>query len=48
MATVKSADGTQIYYEATESGPAVVLICAGPTDRNPTASWPISSPTRAR
>lgn len=37
MATVKSADGTQIYYEATGSGPAVVLICAGPTDRNSNA-----------
>lgn len=37
MATVKSADGTPIDYEVSGSGPTVVLICAGPTDRNSNA-----------
>ena len=37
MASVKSADGTTIDYQITGSGPTVVLICAGPTDRNANA-----------
>jgi pimeloyl-ACP methyl ester carboxylesterase len=37
MATVKSGDGTLIDYDIQGSGPPVVLICAGPTDRNSNA-----------
>ncbi len=38
MATVKSDDGTLIDYDIQGSGPPpVVLICAGPTDRNSNA-----------
>ena len=37
MTSVRSADGTTIDYEITGSGPTVVLICAGPTDRNSNA-----------
>jgi pimeloyl-ACP methyl ester carboxylesterase len=37
MASVKSADGTTIDYEISGIGPTVVLICAGPTDRNSNA-----------
>jgi pimeloyl-ACP methyl ester carboxylesterase len=36
-ATVKSDDGTLIDYAVQGSGPAVVLICAGPTDRSANA-----------
>ena len=37
MTSVRSADGTTIDFEITGSGPTVVLICAGPTDRNSNA-----------
>ena len=37
MATVKSDDGTLIDYDVEGSGPPVVLICAGPTDRSSNA-----------
>ena len=37
MATVKSDDGTLIDYDIQGSGPPVVLICAGPTDRSANA-----------
>ncbi|WP_109507536.1 alpha/beta fold hydrolase [Nocardioides speluncae] len=37
MPTTTSADGTRIEYDQTGSGPVVVLICAGPTDRNSNA-----------
>lgn len=37
MATVKSDDGTLIDYDVQGSGPPVVLICAGPTDRSSNA-----------
>ena len=33
LATVTSKDGTRIAYERSGSGPAVVLICGGSTDR---------------
>jgi pimeloyl-ACP methyl ester carboxylesterase len=33
LQTVTSADGTTIAYEQTGSGPAVVLVCGGSTDR---------------
>ena len=33
LATVTSRDGTTIAYERTGSGPAVVLVCGGSTDR---------------
>jgi len=33
LATVTSQDGTTIAYDKTGSGPAVVLICGGSTDR---------------
>src|SRR5256714_12566240 len=32
-----SADGTQLDYDESGSGPTVVLINAGPTDRNSSA-----------
>jgi alpha-beta hydrolase superfamily lysophospholipase len=34
---VSSADGTSIAYEKTGSGPAVVLVCGGSTDRGSNA-----------
>jgi hypothetical protein len=37
MPQVISADGTRIEYDRTGAGPAVILICAGPTDRNTNA-----------
>jgi alpha-beta hydrolase superfamily lysophospholipase len=37
MSIVTSADGTQIDYVRTGTGPTVILICAGPTDRNANA-----------
>jgi alpha-beta hydrolase superfamily lysophospholipase len=37
MATVRSDDGTVIDYDVQGSGPPVVLICAGPTDRSANA-----------
>ncbi len=37
MSDITSADGTRIEYDQTGSGPAVILISAGPTDRNSNA-----------
>jgi alpha-beta hydrolase superfamily lysophospholipase len=37
MSNVISADGTRIDYDQSGSGPTVVLIGAGPTDRNSNA-----------
>ncbi len=37
LATVTSRDGTTIAYERTGSGPAVVLLCGGSTDRGSNA-----------
>src|SRR6478736_4593361 len=37
LATVTSRDGTTIAYERTGSGPAVVLVCGGSTDRGSNA-----------
>jgi pimeloyl-ACP methyl ester carboxylesterase len=37
LASVTSADGTTIAYEKTGSGPAVVLVCGGSTDRGSNA-----------
>jgi pimeloyl-ACP methyl ester carboxylesterase len=37
IATVTSRDGTTIAYERTGTGPAVVLVCGGSTDRGSNA-----------
>jgi pimeloyl-ACP methyl ester carboxylesterase len=37
MPTVASEDGTPIEYDRTGSGPTMILICAGPTDRSANA-----------
>jgi pimeloyl-ACP methyl ester carboxylesterase len=37
LATVTSRDGTTIAYERTGTGPAVVLVCGGSTDRGSNA-----------
>lgn len=37
LATVTSRDGTTIAYQRTGSGPAVVLVCGGSTDRGANA-----------
>ena len=38
MATVVSQDGTSIAFDRAGSGPAVILVNAGPTDRNVNAA----------
>ena len=37
MPTVTSADGTRIEYDRTGAGPTVIIIGAGPNDRNANA-----------
>lgn len=37
MSIATSADGTRIDYETAGDGPTVILICAGPNDRNSNA-----------